>query len=110
MTERGWLSHKKRVYLWQKQGGKCAVCGCDLQGNRIEEDHIQSLEADGDNELDNWQLICAIPCHRDKSIREAKLRAKVKRLRWGRPRKSAPIPGSKASVWKKLMNGQVERR
>lgn len=110
MTERGSLSHKKRVYLWQKQGGKCAICGCELQGNKIEEDHIQSLEAGGDNELDNWQLICAIPCHRDKSIREAKLRAKVKRIRFGKPRKYPPMQGTKASGLKKRMDGVVERR
>lgn len=110
MTNRTYLSHKKRVYLWQKQGGRCAICGCDLCGKKVEEDHIQSLEAGGDNELDNWQLICAVPCHRNKSIREAKLRAKVKRLRFGKPRKSAPMLGTKASGWKFKMDGRRERR
>lgn len=111
MTERKAISHKLRVYLFQKQEGKCG-CGCGeyLVPGQIQADHIRSLEAGGDNGPDNWMLMRAIPCHRNKSIREAKLRAKVKRLKFGRPRKSQPMAGTRASGFKKRMDGVVERR
>ena len=51
-----------------------------LPGAKIEWNHIQSLEAGGDNATDNFQPLCKKPCHQWETKQQARLRAKVKRI------------------------------
>lgn len=108
MTERKPISHKLRVLLFQKQGGKCAMCKCALVG-LMEFDHIQALCHGGDNAPDNWRILCTL-CHKLKTKLDKQAKAKVQRLKFGRPRKSQPMAGTRASGFKKRMDGVVERR
>lgn len=111
MLDRRSLSQKARAELVLAQDGRCAMCGNKLQPGHIEFDHIQALEHDGDNAPDNWRALCASPCHKAKTKADHQGRAKRDRIIiGGRQRKSAPMPGSKASGLRKRMDGRVERR
>lgn len=111
MIDRRSLTQKRRLEIVLAQDGRCTMCGNKLVAGHYEFDHIQALEHDGDNAADNWRAICTSPCHKQKT--KADHQAKHKRDRiavGGRQRKGAPMPGSKASGWKKPMFGPAERR
>jgi len=110
MENRKHLTQKQRIKLMLFQNGYCPVCNNKLKPGNIEYDHIQALVHGGDNDPDNWRAICAVPCHRDKTRRDAQAGAKVKRLAFGKPRKGQPLPGSRASRWKRKMDGTVVER
>lgn len=54
---------------------------CQLCGRVTEEgdaDHKLSLSKGGKDELENLQWLCRVPCHQDKTIREAGGTAKMR--------------------------------
>ncbi len=61
---RPWLSHVVEE-IYDNQGGKCAICGCDLEYGRHEVDHIIPHCYGGGNERSNLQLAC-LKCNREK--------------------------------------------
>ena len=94
--------------------GKCAECDCKVGGTAgMEWDHIIPLEMGGEDKIDNLQPLCR-PCHKAKTKQDAGHIAKAKRMRQRRagiarqPR--AVIPGSKASRWRRKIDGTIERR
>lgn len=99
---------KLRVY--QRADGNCAKCG--NEGWAGEYDHAIPLIIGGENRESNIQLLC-VPCHREKTKLDVKLKAKVARVRkkhLGIHAKRKPFPGSRASGLRKRMDGTVERR
>lgn len=111
MIERGHLTQKQKVELMLSQNGKCAACGQRLIAGMFDYDHIQDLQHEGNNDLDNWQALCTKPCHKDKTRRGIQARAKVERISvGGRERKGPPMPGSRASKWKRHINGRFTER
>ena len=87
------------------------MCGKELVPGHYEMDHVQALVHDGDNALANFRAICTSPCHKQKSLKDVQARAKRDRLAvGGKQRKGVPMAGSRASGWKKLINGQTVRR
>lgn len=111
MTQRGHLTQRQKAKVMLRQNGKCAGCGKRLIVGFFEFDHIQDLQHDGDNELDNWQALCTKPCHRLKTKKGNQAREKADRIAvGGRERKGPPMPGSRDSPWKCKMNGTTERR
>jgi len=57
---------KQRVY--EKQGGKCAVCENDFDIADMEADHVRPWSKGGKTEEDNCQLLCR-KCNREKSAK-----------------------------------------
>ncbi len=111
MHDRRALSQTRRLEICEAQGYCCAECGDPLVPGHYEFDHIQALEHDGDNAPDNWRALCTSPCHKAKTKADHQGRAKRDRLAvGGKQRKSAPMPGSKASRFKKRMDGSVVLR
>lgn len=111
MEDRRTLSQKRRVEIILAQDGRCSMCGNKLVPGHIDFDHIQALEHDGDNAPDNWRALCTSPCHKAKTKADHQGRAKRDRLAvGGKTRKSQPMHGSKASPWKRRMDGSVVRR
>jgi hypothetical protein len=98
----------------------CEGCGRSLRGEKIEIDHvIEEWERggahDGRRELtaSDGQALGAKCCHRDKSARKRGEKAHGDRIikkAAGIERKTRPMPGSKASGFRKRMDGTVERR
>ena len=113
MTDRGHLTQKQKAVVMLRQDGKCGdpACRKRLIRGLFQFDHTQALEHDGDNELDNWRALCTKPCHADKTKRDNQARAKRDRIAvGGRKRKGRPMDGSKASRFKKHMDGSVSWR
>lgn len=109
MTKRTPLNQRQRELLWTKQLGLCAVCREPLEPGRFEDDHALSLIDGGTNDLSNRRLLHP-RCHAEKSAHEHRENSKAKRLKYGRTRKSPPMPGSRKSRFKKHMDGRVSFR
>jgi len=75
-TRSGWSQQRRARHVLLIHSGKCGVCG--LHG-ATQVDHIVPLSEGGSDDLDNLQPIHAIPCHRDKTAREAQ-RARSRKL------------------------------
>ncbi len=112
--------------LMRAQQGRCAVCTRKLgPANPFTIDHIKALVFDVDpphhgNRESNLQLICTDPCSKEKSGEETSRKAKadafavkhygIDKQRKEKSRYHRPMPGSRASPWKKKLHGQVVRR
>lgn len=88
-------------------------CNANLKLKPFEFDHNNPDGLTGEPTLGNCIVTC-IPCHRAKTKRDVGAIAKAKRveakhLGITRP-KSRPMPGTKASGFRKRMDGRVERR
>src|ERR1700753_2350140 len=79
----------------------------------VEFHHDLEAEFGGDNSLANCVCAC-IPCHRFVTKLGIRAIRKSDRIRdkatGAMPRSRNPMPGSRASGWKKKMNGTAERR
>lgn len=94
--------------------GRCAGCDCKCGGaNGLEWDHVIPIAMGGDDTIENLQPLCK-GCHRAKTSDDVANVAKAKRRQAKhlgiRPNKGRPIPGSKASGWKKPFNRPPEPR
>jgi hypothetical protein len=84
-----------------------------LLGGKVSHyDHKDPISMGGDNSLRNCQVLCQFH-HTEKTGAEAPVRAKADRLtdreaNIKRPRQ--PMPGSRRSDWKRLMDGRLVRR
>ena len=67
---RGWQLTKIRERIMVRDGAACRKCGKMV--GMLEVDHIVPLAVGGSNSELNLQLLCAIPCHRDKTLKEEK--------------------------------------
>lgn len=126
MTSRRYEFSKvvKRAAL-KRSGGYCEAIGTKYgqpQGHRCYWSLAQGVEFDhypvpatevGSNTLKNCVAACPM-CHRFKtSTYDVPMQAKGKRVsdkHLGIKKARRPMMGSKASGWKKLMNGKVIRR
>ncbi|MDP4006941.1 HNH endonuclease signature motif containing protein [Methylobacterium sp. NEAU K] len=88
-------------------------CPCTLQVGRFHYDHIIPTALTEDASLANCQVLCR-PCHAAKTVVDIGTIARVRRVR---DRHAGivdpyrrPLPGSKASPFKRLIGGGVIRR
>lgn len=119
MTDARSISQKRRAEIVLRQGGKCP-CGAKLKRGEFHIDHIQAVKFDGDASSDNLRALC-LNCHKAKTHHprgphtgvggdnfEAKRAARI--AVGGKSRNGPPMPGSRASMWKRRMDGTVVRR
>lgn len=104
---------KVRIVL--RQNGICA-CGCGQKlgaaGERIEFDHTTALVLGGSNDENNLRALRR-PCHRlktnaDVAQKSTEARKRAKHLGIKTPKR--PMPGSRASGWKRRLDGTVVLR
>lgn len=57
-----------RLAVWEAQGHRCALCGCEADVELMEADHIVPWCKGGRTERENCQLLCRV-CNRRKSGR-----------------------------------------
>jgi 5-methylcytosine-specific restriction protein A len=107
MLKRTPLNQRQKEKLWERQAGLCAACREPLEAGRFEDDHALALIDGGTNDLSNRRLLHP-RCHRPKSAQEHSANSHVKRIKYGRTKRSRPMPGTKASGIRKRMNGNVE--
>lgn len=112
MTEkRRYLTDAQKAEVRRRQHGVCG-CGCGeaLEG-KTHFDHILPLWLGGTNEIDNFAELKERH-HIEKSKRETKARAKIKRIikkREGRVRAKKKIPNPGFQGWRDFQ-GRIRRR
>jgi len=88
-------------------------CPCALQVGRFHYDHIVPAALTEDASMENCQVLCR-PCHAAKTVVDIGVIARVRRLRdrhmgVADPHRR-PLPGGRASPYKRLIGGRVVRR
>ncbi len=61
------LSKKQRKAVYDKCGGHCAYCGCELEFKDMQVDHVTSFHDGGADTMDNFLPSCR-SCNHYKSI------------------------------------------
>jgi 5-methylcytosine-specific restriction protein A len=107
------FSTKIRIAAMGRCKGYCENCGAFLRTGRFAFDHVNPDGLTGEPTLENCMVLCN-PCHDDKTRLDTHVIAKAKRreaLHLGvkKPTRN-PLPGSKASKYKKKMDGSVVLR
>lgn len=102
-----------RIFL--KHDGRCA-CGCNRKiapGEHWQLDHIVALINGGENRETNLQPLLT-EHHANKTKADVAQKSQTYRKRLShhgiRAKSSRPMPGSRASGWKRKLDGTVERR
>lgn len=111
-TKRGNLSTRRKLAIFEREKGLCALCGCRLQPGKFIYEHMRALELGGSDTDDNIRLTC-LPCAGSKTRDDHRRAAKAKRVKaksLGLKKSKNPLPGSKGSKWKRKMDGSVVRR
>lgn len=119
------FTRKTKDAAWERAGAQCEATGALYglpEGQRctgslhfgVHYDHVNPDRNSRDNSLENCAAVCP-GCHRWKTAnRDIPMIAKTNRqqslARNTKTRKGAPMPGSRASRWKKPMNGPAVRR
>lgn len=91
---------------------QCEGCGNELRSGGVYYEHMDPDGLGGDNTLENCQVRCA-NCKKAKDkVDNARMTKadNVAKASYGLKRKKKPFPGSRASGWKRKIDGTVERR
>lgn len=103
-----------RLRVFERHNGICHLSGRKIMpGEPWDCDHVIALVNGGEHRESN--LAPALrDKHRAKTAQDVAEKATVRRKRMKsiglKPRKSRPLPGSRASGWRKKLNGEVVRR
>lgn len=116
-TPRKRLTDQQRAKLFLDHDGRCYICTRRIRpGEQWEDEHVQSLENGGSNDIENRRPVCK-NCHAPKTAEDRKLAAKTRAVAVAhiippsqRQKRGPPIPGSKRSKFKRKMDGTIERR
>lgn len=103
---------KLRVFDRCKE--RCAVCTLEIRGKLTPEyDHIVALINGGQHRESNLQVLCS-ECHKDKTRQDVAEKSETygRRLKAVgiKARSGRPMPGSRASKFKRKMDGSVVLR
>lgn len=104
----------ERAKVFRANGGVCYLCDRKIApGEKWEVEHIKAKGLGGSNDPDNLRP-AHIDCHAGKTRRDVAIMRKAdrqgKKHLGIKRRKGPPMPGTKASGWKKRIDGTVERR
>lgn len=58
MSQRRKLTKNERRVVYDKMGGRCAYCGCELAYEDMQVDHIEAFWFNGDDGLNNMLPAC----------------------------------------------------
>lgn len=109
------LTRHQKSKMFLAAGGICCVCGLKIDGAREAwDEHILPLADGGTNDMEN-RAPAHERCAKDKTRKESTSRAKgrsagMKHLGVKKQRRGPPMPGSRASPYKKKVGGGVVRR
>lgn len=115
MSERRSVSSKERLRLFMLHGGICHLCGVKIDGVRQawQVEHVIPWALTRDDSDANRQP-AHVNCHKVKTAKDVDDIARAKRREQSymgaRRGPKSVMPGSKASGWKKRMDGSVVRR
>ena len=113
-TDDAAIPARVRVRVFQRCGGVCHLSGIKIRpGDEWDMDHVRALCNGGENRESN--LAPALrDKHREKTASDVAQKSKDARVRARHlgvlPISRNPVPGSKASKWKKKVDGTVVLR
>ncbi len=58
MPKRKKITKEQRMAVYNKFGGHCAYCGCEIDLSNMQVDHIKALERGGTDDMDNLYPAC----------------------------------------------------
>lgn len=107
------IPQRVKLRVFEREGRLCRICGLPIEvGDGVDFHHDPPL-ADGGEHRESRIFPVHRRCHRMQTAREALARAESRATvahHYGISRPRHVMPGSKASPWKRKINGQVERR
>jgi len=115
MSKRKRISTKARVAIFERHHGVCHLCSLKITvGQEWDVSHENPLELGGADDESNW-LPAHRRCHREHTaLNDIPAIAKAKRIYakhiGAKPPSRNPMPGSRASKWKRKMDGSVVLR
>ena len=103
-----------RLRILERFDRRCAGCGKPIRpGERWTCDHIIALINGGENRESNGQPLCR-NCTKPKDAADVAVKSKtadMAKAAYGiKARKGPPMPGSRASPWKRKIGGPTIRR
>lgn len=111
------ISASERAQIFADALGICHICGLKIDGGheRWDVEHVIPLAMGGDEDKGSDNLKPAhVKCHLGKTAVDKKHIGKAKRMQQRRAGISKqtrnPIPGSKASKWKRTIDGRTVLR
>lgn len=103
-----------RVRVFARCKGKCGICGRKLSaGDKWTCEHVVALINRGENRENNLGVTCSwcLPGKNARDVKEKSRIYKKQRKHLGVKHKGRrPMPGTKASGWRKPMYGKWEQR
>lgn len=115
VMKRRHISKKQRHAIFEAHQGVCHICQqvIDLDVDGMDIEHVIPLALGGADEPRNMRPAHRT-CHSEKTKADFTQIAKAKRVAKKHENRFRPsrhiVPGSKASPWKKHLNGRAERR
>ena len=107
------LIPRERVRLFTLHGGICHLCECRIMpGEAWDISHDLALALGGADDDAN-RMPAHRKCHRVRTNADMGAIAKAKRREAkhiGAYRSKSPLPGGRASAWKRKVNGEIVRR
>lgn len=103
---------KTKALAFQRADGRCEKCGFRLTAGKYHYDHANPDGLTGSNDLGNCAVIC-VACHKHKTREDVGIIAKAKRRHArdiGAKTSRNPMPGGRASKWKRKLSGEWVRR
>ncbi len=109
------VPERVRTRVWLRAGGHCQHCTRKIAaGERWVCDHVKALINGGPNRESNLRVLCDWCDRKVKTPADVAIKSKTARVRGkhigARQASARPVAGSKASGWRKRMDGRVERR
>ena len=113
MTKRTTITGKRRAEIFRDAGGMCHLCARKIaEGEAWEVEHPKPLGLGGADDASNWRP-AHVDCHAGKTRSDIRIMRKADRqmkAAAGVKRKRNPMPGSKASKWKRTIDGRTIAR
>lgn len=103
-----------RLRVFERTHGACALCTRKLVPGQWACDHIKALTNGGEHRESNLQALCISPCHSSKTREDVAMKSEAYGFRLKaagiKAKKGRPMAGSKASGFKRKMDGTVVKR
>lgn len=107
------IPDRVKVRVFDRYGGRCYLTGVQLRPGHWECEHVKALINGGEHRESNLAPVAKV-AHKAKSAADMAEKSKVYQVRKKhigvKTRKGPPMPGSKASPYKRKINGTIERR
>ena len=102
-----------KLRIFDKCNGTCQKCRSRVYPGRFQYDHITAIINGGGNRESNLWILCD-SCHGGKTREDVGIKSRTARIRANhlglKKPKGRPMPGSRASGWKKRLDGTVVKR